>query len=56
MPLKDRSGFEAALKKALAIDVNLAPEVRLQNLVLQRRARWLLGRTDVLFKAADEHR
>ena len=55
-PLKDRNGFEAALKKALAIDVNLEPDVRLQNLVLQRRARWLLGRTDLLFKAADERR
>jgi predicted anti-sigma-YlaC factor YlaD len=53
---RDRNGFEAALKKALAIDVNLEPQVRLQNLILQRRARWLLGRTNLLFRAADEHR
>jgi predicted anti-sigma-YlaC factor YlaD len=54
--LKDRAGFEGTLKKALAIDVNAEPGVRLQNIIFQRRARWLLGRTSELFKAADEHR
>jgi len=34
---------------ALAIDVNSKPEWRLNNLVTQRRARWLLGRADHLF-------
>lgn len=54
--LKDRAGFEATLKKALAIDVNAEPGIRLQNLIFQRRARWLLGRANELFKGADEHR
>lgn len=46
---KDRAGFEASLKKALALDVNADPEYRVLNLVMQRRARWLLGRVDKLF-------
>jgi predicted anti-sigma-YlaC factor YlaD len=46
---KDRAGFEAELKKALAVDVNAEPEYRVVNLVIQRRARWLLGRADRLF-------
>lgn len=46
---KDRPGFEAALKKALAVDVNAEPDSRLVNLVAQRRARWLLSRVDRLF-------
>jgi len=33
----------------LALDVGKAPEWRLVNLVMQRRARWLLGRSDKLF-------
>lgn len=44
-----RADFESALKKALAIDVDQKVEWRLANLVAQRRARWLLGRTEELF-------
>lgn len=44
-----RAEFESLLKQALAIDVNQRPEWRLSNLVMQRRARWLLSRTDELF-------
>jgi hypothetical protein len=44
-----RDEFEALLKQALAIDVERHPENRLANLVAQRRARWLLGRTERLF-------
>ena len=47
--LQDRAEFETLLKKALAVDVNARPEWRLSNLVMQRRARWLLGRADYLF-------
>jgi predicted anti-sigma-YlaC factor YlaD len=47
--LQDRAEFEALLKRALLIDVNARPEWRLANLVMQRRARWLLARTDLLF-------
>ncbi len=49
LPAKDRAGFEAMLKHALAVDVNAEPSHRLQNLLLQRRAKWLLSRTDKLF-------
>jgi predicted anti-sigma-YlaC factor YlaD len=46
---RDRGEFEALLEKALAIDVNAKIEYRLANLVMQRRARWLLSRADELF-------
>jgi predicted anti-sigma-YlaC factor YlaD len=46
---QDRKEFEALLQRALAIDTNAKPEYRLANLVMQRRARWLLSRTDELF-------
>ena len=44
-----RAEFETLLKQALALDANARPEWRLMNLVMQRRARWLLGRIDDLF-------
>jgi predicted anti-sigma-YlaC factor YlaD len=37
------------LKQALQIDVDRTPGQRLANLVMQKRARWLLSRTDQLF-------
>lgn len=46
---QDRREFRALLEQALAIDVDARPEWRLQNLVLQERARWLLSRQDELF-------
>lgn len=46
---QDKAGFQALLNRALAINPEAAPEWRLQNLVAQRRARWLLGRVDELF-------
>jgi predicted anti-sigma-YlaC factor YlaD len=45
---QDRDEFEALLGRALAIDPDAKPEWRLANLVMQRRARWLLSRTDDL--------
>ena len=50
---QDRPKFQAMLNQALAIDVNTRPEFRLLNLVMQRRARWLLGRIDELFLPVD---
>lgn len=50
---QDLAGFKSLLGKALAIDPNARPEWRLANLVTQRRARWLLSRTDELFLTAD---
>lgn len=46
---QNRAEFEVLLKQALQIDVNRTPEQRLANLVMQKRARWLLSRTDQLF-------
>ncbi|MFN7986978.1 MAG: TRAP transporter TatT component family protein [Thermoanaerobaculia bacterium] len=46
---QDRAEFEALLKKALAVDPDAAPQLRLANTVAQRRASWLLARADQLF-------
>ena len=46
---QNRAEFESLLNRALAIDPNAKPEWRLANLIMQRRARWLLARTDQLF-------
>ena len=46
---RNRAEFRALLQRALKIDINAEPRTRLVNLVMQRRARWLLGRTDQLF-------
>lgn len=52
VPRQQRAEFEALLRRAVAIDADAQPEFRLVNLVMQRRARWLLARTDELFPAA----
>jgi predicted anti-sigma-YlaC factor YlaD len=49
IPKQDRAQFEALLKRAIAIDPKARPEWQLENLVMQRRARWLLARIDELF-------
>ena len=41
--------FKSLLDQALAINPDARPEWRLANLIMQRRVRWLLGRTDELF-------
>lgn len=51
VPLKNRAEFESTLRQALKVDVNAAPDSRVVNLVLQKRARWLLSRADKLFPA-----
>jgi predicted anti-sigma-YlaC factor YlaD len=47
--LQDRAQFERLLKQALAVDVDARPQWRLVNVIMQRRARWLLSRTEQLF-------
>ena len=49
---QDLKQFEALLQKVLAINPDAQPECRLVNLVMQRRAKWLLSRTDQLFLRA----
>jgi predicted anti-sigma-YlaC factor YlaD len=46
---QDLKQFEALLQQALTINLEVKPEWRLANLVMQRRAKWLLSRTDQLF-------
>lgn len=45
----NRKEFEQLLQRALKVDPDARPEWRLVNTVMQRRARWLLARTDTLF-------
>lgn len=49
VPAENRQEFESLLQRALAIDPDTRPEWRLANLIMQRRARWLLSRADELF-------
>jgi predicted anti-sigma-YlaC factor YlaD len=46
---QDRAEFERLLNEAVTVDVNARPQWRLMNLIMQRRARWLLSRSDELF-------
>jgi predicted anti-sigma-YlaC factor YlaD len=49
---QDLKQFESLLKQAQAINPDAKPEWRLANLIMQRRAKWLLSRTDQLFLRA----
>ncbi len=51
---QDLKEFQSLLERALAVDVDAKPEYRLANLVMQRRARWLLSRTEELFLIEEE--
>ena len=46
---RNRAEFEDLLRQALKLDASGRPEWRLVNSVMQRRASWLLARTDKLF-------
>jgi len=48
-PSGDRACFEDALHKALQVNPDAVPERRLVNLVMQRRAAWLLTQLDRRF-------
>jgi predicted anti-sigma-YlaC factor YlaD len=45
---QERQQFEQLLNQALAVDVKAEPQQRLANILMQRRARWLLSRADDL--------
>lgn len=49
---QNKKEFQEMLKTAQEIDVNKAPAQRLANVIGQRRAKWLLSRTDELFVEA----
>ena len=46
---QNRQEFRALLEQALALDASRPSGYRLANLLAQKRARWLLSRTDELF-------
>jgi len=46
---QNRQEFEEMLGKALAIDVDKKPSWRLVNLIMQKRAKWLLSKEGTLF-------
>jgi predicted anti-sigma-YlaC factor YlaD len=46
---QDKQAFDRLLKEALAVDPAREKTQRLSNLIAQRRARWLLARTEELF-------
>jgi predicted anti-sigma-YlaC factor YlaD len=46
---QDRKEFRSLLEEAIAFDVDKAPDMRVANLISQRRAKWLLSRIDELF-------
>jgi len=50
---QDLKQFDDLLKQALEINPDAHPETRLVNLVMQRRARWLLTKRDELFLIPD---
>ena len=49
---KNKAEFQNMLRQALRLDINASPANRELNLAVQRRARWLLSRTDKLFPAS----
>jgi hypothetical protein len=49
---KNKTEFQNMLRQALRLDINASPANRELNLAVQRRARWLLSRTDKLFPPA----
>ncbi len=54
--VKNQNGveFKSLLDRALAINVDAKPEWRLANLIMQRRARWLLAHTEDLFLTVEK--
>jgi len=46
---KNKTEFQNLLRQALRLDLNASPSTRQLNLAVQRRARWLLAKTDKLF-------
>jgi len=51
---QDVKEFESLLNRALIINPNANPDTRLLNVVMQRRARWLLSRKAELFLIEEE--
>lgn len=54
LPEQKRADFEALLKKALEVDVNREPKLRLANVLAQQYAQYLLDHLDDLFLSDKE--
>lgn len=54
VPAQDWREFRDLLHQALAIDPDSEPSLRLINVLAQRRAEWLLTRTEILFLDYEE--
>jgi predicted anti-sigma-YlaC factor YlaD len=52
---QDVKEFESLLHQALAINPDAKPDTRLENLIMQRRAKWLLSREPELFLPKDDN-
>lgn len=50
---QDATEFRQLLQEALAVNVNASPPDRLENVIQQRRAQWLLDHIDDLFLSAE---
>jgi predicted anti-sigma-YlaC factor YlaD len=53
VPAQNVAEFKELLKKALAVDVNASPENRLENILAQRKAHWLLEHIGDFFLLED---
>jgi predicted anti-sigma-YlaC factor YlaD len=51
---QDRGAFTRLLNQALAVDPDNDKDNRLMNLAAQRRARWLMARTDDLIFSSED--
>ena len=54
VPEQDYAEFKDLLNKALEIDVDAEPQFRLQNILSQRKASWLLEHADDFFLTLEE--
>jgi predicted anti-sigma-YlaC factor YlaD len=54
VPEQDYAEFKHLLNKALEIDVDVEPKFRLQNILSQRKASWLLEHADDFFLILEE--
>ncbi len=55
---QNKKEFQSLLEQALAYDPDKSPDTRMENLIAQRRAKWLLSRVNELFieSPSNEHR
>jgi predicted anti-sigma-YlaC factor YlaD len=49
IPRQDKKEFDELLRRAIAVDEDAKPEWRLENLVMKRRARWLIDHAEEQF-------